>query len=254
MAIILAATATRVVAAAPGYSFVANPHPDATGKVYLGREISHVMGHQAADWLERPERSREENPLRLLQLLAIKPGDVVADIGAGSGFHTRRLAAAVGAEGRVMAVDIQPEMLQILQKRLRRAKITNVETVLGKIDDAQLPPDSIDLAVMVDVYHEFSHPFEMIDSIVQALKPGGRIVFVEYRAEDANVPIKPHHKMTVAQVRREMEPHALSWTRTVSDQLPWQHYIEFTKVAASTKSASAQPAQGGQIAPVGDAR
>ena len=212
------------------YSYVTAHHRDATGKIYRGRQIAQVMGHQGAGWLERPEREREEQPRILMKLLDLKPGDVVADIGAGSGYHTRRMARAVGPTGKVMAVDIQPEMLEILTTKLKGEGIDNVVPVLGEIESAELPEGSIDLAMMVDVYHEFSHPYEMIQSLCRALKPGGEIVFVEYRAEDRSVPIKPHHKMTAAQVKKEMEGQPLRWTRTISDQLPWQHFIVFEKI------------------------
>lgn len=213
------------------YTQLANPHPDGTGKVFLGREIAQVMGHQAADWLERPEREQEEKPRAVMELLALKPGEVVADIGAGSGYYTRRMAQAVGQTGRVYAVDIQPEMLQILTNKLTAEGITNVVTALGTEQDPKLPAGQIDVALMVDVYHEFSYPYEMVGAICKALKPGGRIVFVEYRGESRWVPIKEHHKMTEAQVRKEMEPHPLKWERTVSDKLPWQHFIVFRKTA-----------------------
>jgi len=216
----------------PVYTLKEGVSRDATGKVYLGREIAHVMGHQAAGWLERPEREREEQPKILMRLLDLKAGEVVADIGAGSGYHTRRMARAVGSEGKVYAVDIQPEMLEILRSKLPAEGVLNVETVLGTIEDANLPASSVDLAMMVDVYHEFSHPFEMIQSICAALKPGGRLVFVEYRAEDDSVPIKWHHKMTATQVRKEMGPQPLRWVKTVSDELPWQHFVVFEKIGA----------------------
>ena len=216
----------------PGYSWKEGVSRDATGKVYMGREIAQVMGHQGADWLERPEREREEHPRTLMKLLDLQPGDVVADIGAGSGYHTRRMAAAVGPTGKVYAVDIQPEMLEILESKLPAEGFENVTTVLGKIDSTELPEGVVDLVMTVDVYHEFSHPYEMIQSMCEALKPGGRMVFVEYRAEDESVPIKWHHKMTDAQVRKEMEPHPLRWVKTVSDQLPWQHFVVFEKVGA----------------------
>ena len=221
-------------AAHPGYTWKENVSRDATGKIYMGREIAHVMGHQGAGWLERPEREREEQPRLLMKLLDLKPGDVVADIGAGSGYHTRRMAKAVGPSGRVYAVDIQPEMLDILATKLAGEGVDNVVMVLGKIDSAELPSNSVDLVMTVDVYHEFSHPYEMIQSMCDALKPGGRMVFVEYRAEDNNVPIKWHHKMTEAQVKKEMEPHPLRWVKTVSGELPWQHFIVFAKVGTDS--------------------
>lgn len=221
----------------PGYTWKEGVSRDATGKVYMGREIAHVMGHQGAGWLERPEREREEHPRTLMKLLELQPGEVVADIGAGSGYHTRRMAAAVGSTGTVYAVDIQPEMLAILESKLPAEGVENVTTVLGKIDSAELPKGEVDLIMTVDVYHEFSHPYEMIQSMCEALKPGGRMVFVEYRAEDESVPIKRHHKMSDAQVRKEMEPHPLRWVKTVSDQLPWQHFVVFEKVGASAATA-----------------
>lgn len=228
------------------YTTIEDPHPDATRKVYMGREISQVMGHQAAGWLERPEREREEKPRVLMKLLDLEPGEVVADIGAGSGYHTRRMAKAVAPEGKVFAVDIQPQMLDILNDRLQSEGIGNVVTVLGNIDNARLPAGSIDLALMVDVYHEFSYPFEMIKSVCHALKAGGRLVFVEYRGEDDWVPIKPHHKMTEVQVRKEMRPHPVRWTKTVSDQLPWQHFIVFEKWDEPSAAAASTTATAGQ--------
>jgi arylsulfatase A len=201
-------------------------HPDGIGRFFLGREIAHVMGHEGAPWLEREEREQEERPERLLDLLALGPGDVVADVGAGSGYHTRRMARRVGPKGRIYAVDVQPEMLEILSRNLAGEGITNVIPVLGSLADPRLPDGSVDVIVMVDVYHELAEPYEMIRALCRALKPGGRLVLVEYRGEDPDVPIKPLHKMTETQVRREMALHPLRWVRTVSNALPWQHYIE----------------------------
>ncbi|MCS6862789.1 MAG: class I SAM-dependent methyltransferase [Abditibacteriales bacterium] len=205
------------------------PHdPNGTGKFYMGREIAQVMGHQAADWLDRPERDVEEQPNKMIAALQLKPTDVVADIGAGSGFITFRLAALV-PKGKVYAVDIQPEMLDIIRQRMKDKKIENVEPVLGTITDPNLPPNSVDLILMVDVYHEFSHPYEMTQAMVRALKPGGRLVFVEYRLEDPRVPIKLVHKMSEKQVRREMSVFpSLQWIETL-DILPRQHIIIFRK-------------------------
>jgi SAM-dependent methyltransferase len=214
----------------PGYTFAEVHPPDATGKVYLDRFISHVMGHQGAGWLERPEREREEQPTTMIELMDIQPGDHVADIGVGTGYHTRRIAPIVGDAGQVYAVDIQPEMLTILQQGLAADGIDNVTPVLGEIDDPKLPAGSIDLAFMVDVYHEFSHPYEMIAALSKALKPGGRLVLVEYRKEDPSVPIKPSHKMTAAQIRKEMAVHPLEHVSTDSTSLPWQHVAIFRKV------------------------
>jgi len=201
---------------------------DGIGKFYLGREIAHVMGHQAADWLERPEREREEQTSRLIELLGIQPGDIIADLGCGTGYITRPLARRTGPRGRVHAVDIQPEMLTLLTNALTKEGITNVVPVLGTTRDPQLPARSIDLIVLVDVYHEFDFPFEMTEGMVRALKPGGRIAFVEFRGEDPAVPIKELHKMTEAQVRKEMAPHPLEWV-TTHRGLPWQHVIVFKK-------------------------
>lgn len=215
----------------PGYSFADEFPDDAIGKIYMDRFISHVMGHQGAPWLERSEREREEKPSKLIELMGIKPGDHVADIGAGSGYHVRRIAPIVGEGGQVYAVDIQPEMLAILERGLTREGINNVTMILGEIDDPNLKPESIDMAFMVDVYHEFSHPYEMTAALVEALKPGGRLILVEYRKEDPRVPIKPSHKMSAAQIRKEMEPHALEWVSTDSTTLPWQHVAIFRKVS-----------------------
>ena len=209
------------------YQFRA-PTPDGIGKFFLDREISRVMGHEGADWLERPERETEERPDTVLRLLNLKPGDTVADIGAGSGYFTRRLARAVGPRGRVFAVDIQLQMLTELTNRLTRAGITNVSPILGADRDPRLPPASIDLALLVDVYHELEYPFEMLVAISRSLKPGGRVVLVEYRAEDPAVPIKPLHKMSEAQARRELAAAGLQWLRTHRD-LPRQHILEFQK-------------------------
>jgi SAM-dependent methyltransferase len=203
---------------------------DGIGKFYMGREIAQVMGHQAADWLERPEREEEERPGLALPALKLKPGDAVADIGAGSGFYTRRLAKLVGEKGLVYAVDIQQEMLNLLTNKMAEAKIHNVKAVLGDIKDPKLPRASVDLALLVDVYHEFDYPYEMIEGICAALKPGGRIAFIEFRGEDPKVPIKLLHKMTEAQVRKEMSVHPLEWVET-SEVLPWQHIILFRKAS-----------------------
>src|SRR5205809_1600057 len=205
------------------------PHdPNGIGKFYLGREIAEVMGHQAADWLERPEREAEEKPDLLLEALKLKSGNVVADIGAGTGYYSWRMAKDVGEKGLVYAVDIQQEMLDLLAKRMAERKITNLKGVLGTITDPKLPAHSVDLVLMVDVYHEFDHPFEMMQAICKALKPGGRVVFVEFRAEDAKVPIKEVHKMSEAQVRKEMSAQPREWVETIAT-LPWQHIIVFKK-------------------------
>ncbi|MDE0012312.1 MAG: class I SAM-dependent methyltransferase [Candidatus Poribacteria bacterium] len=206
------------------------PSRDGIGKIYMGREISRVMGHQGAEWLERPEREREEMPNLLVGLLKLKKGDVVADIGVGTGYIARRIAPKIGDTGTIYGVDIQPEMLELLAEKMTEAGITNVKGVLGTITDPKLPPESVDLVIMVDVYHEFSHPYEMMKNICRGLKIGGRVAFVEYRAEDPSVPIKRLHKMSELQVIKEATPHPLVWVETIDD-LPWQHVIIFEKIA-----------------------
>jgi ubiquinone/menaquinone biosynthesis C-methylase UbiE len=202
--------------------------PKGIGKFYMGREIAQVMGHLGAEWLDRPEREREEQPTRLLDALKIKQGDVIADIGAGSGFFTFRLSERVGPRGKVLATDIQPEMLDIIRKRMRQRNVSNIGLILGTESDPNLLPNSVDLILLVDVYHEFSYPWEMTVGMVDALKVGGRLVFVEYRMEDPNIPIKLVHKMTEKQVRKEMAAHPLKWVETIN-VLPRQHIIIFRK-------------------------
>jgi SAM-dependent methyltransferase len=200
---------------------------DATGRFYLGRETSLVMGHLGASWLERPEREAEERPSLLILNLGLKPADVVAYIGAGTGYFAFRMAPLV-PRGKVLAVDIQPEMLSIVRDKAQRNGVANVQPVLGKADDPALAPGSVDLVLMVDVYHEFSRPCEMMHAVVQALRPGGRVALVEYRAEDPGVPIKPLHKMSRAQAEKEMAAVGLKLQRTF-DGLPWQHLMFFEK-------------------------
>jgi len=202
--------------------------PDGVGKWFLGREIAHYMSHQGAPWLERPEREEEERPSMLVKALGLQPGETVADVGAGSGYLSWRLAREVGPKGRVYATDIQPEMLVLLRNAMVSRGITNVVPVLGSRTNSGLLPKSVNLIVMVDVYHEFDHPFEMAGSLVKALKPGGRLVFVEYRGEEKWVPIKPLHKMTEEQVKREMALHPLEWVETLR-VLPRQHILIFRK-------------------------
>lgn len=204
------------------------PSADGIGKRHLGREIAQVMGWQAAPWLEREEREKEERTSVLIEELGLEPGMVVADVGAGSGYLSRRMAPLVAPGGRVIATDIQPEMLALLAKLAADPRYANIEPLAGAVDDTRLPAGSIDLAIMVDVYHELEFPYEVLDSIVRALKPGGRVAFVEYRGEDPNVPIKELHKMTERQIRREAEQHALVWERT-GRRLPWQHLVVFRK-------------------------
>ena len=201
---------------------------DGIGKRYMGREISAVMGWQGAAWLEREERDREERTDLLMAALALRPGMAVADIGAGTGYLSRRMAPAVMPGGKVWAVDVQPEMIRLLLADAKRSGLTQIEARLGAVDDVRLPAGSVDLAVMVDVYHELAYPYEVMVSLMTALKPGGRVVFVEYKAEDSRVPIKPLHKMSEAQIRREAAIFALDWEQTVST-LPWQHVVIFRK-------------------------
>ena len=210
------------------YEVRADHDPNGLGKFYMGREIAQVMGHQGADWLERPEREEEEQPKKLVNLLKLKPGMNVADIGAGTGYLTFPMAKKIAPEGKAYAVDIQPEMLDLLRQRMKKKKVTNIELVQGTESDPKLPESTIDLIIMVDVYHEFSYPYEMTVGMVKALKPGGRLVFVEYRLEDPEVPIKLVHKMTEKQVIAEMKPHALRWVGTIGS-LPRQHVIIFEK-------------------------
>lgn len=202
---------------------------DGTGKVYMGREIAEVMGHLGAAWLERPDRERTELPERVVDSLRLAPDDVVADIGAGTGYFAFRIAERV-PEGGVYAVDIQPEMLDIVDARAEAEGFENVVAVQGSVDDPSLPDESVDVALIVDAYHEFSHPREMMEAIVRALRPGGRVVLIEYRAEDPSVPIKPLHTMTESQVRRELEAVGLVW-RSTGDFLPSQHVLVFEKPA-----------------------
>ncbi len=203
---------------------------DGIGKRYMGREIAGVMGWQGAAWLEREEREREERTDLLVRALQLKPGMVVADIGAGTGYLARRMAPAVMPGGRVLAVDVQPQMVRMLQDAVRQSGLTQIEPLLGADDDVKLAAASVDLALMVDVYHELAWPHEVLASIVRALKPGGLLVFVEYRAEDPQVPIKALHKMSEAQIKREAGVHPLQWVRTVAT-LPWQHLVVFRKRA-----------------------
>ncbi|MEM1127090.1 MAG: class I SAM-dependent methyltransferase [Bacteroidota bacterium] len=204
---------------------------DGIGKFYYGREISQVMGHRGAGWLERPSREVEEFPNRVVQALDLDSTDVVADIGVGTGYFTFRISPQV-PRGRVLAVDIQPEMLSIVEARMATTGATNVEPILGTVTDPNLPAGEVDVVLMVDAYHEFSHPHEMMTAIEESLRPGGRVVLVEYRGEDPTVPIKPLHKMTEAQVKREMAAVGLEWLET-RDFLPQQHFFVFRKPAAS---------------------
>lgn len=219
-----------VAAENPGYTDDPARRTTGIGRFYMGREISFVMGHQAAGWLNRPGRIQEEMPDEVVANMELAADHVVADIGAGSGYFSFRIAKKV-PDGKVLAVDIQQEMLDIVAARTAEEGVGNIEGVKGEVDNPNLAPESIDAAILVDAYHEFSHPFEMINGLYNALRPGGRIFLLEYRGEDASVPIRPLHKMTQAQVIKEMEIFGLEWTKTL-DFLPWQHMMVFTKPAA----------------------
>jgi len=197
-------------------------HP-ITGRPYAG-----VMSADGAPWLTRPEREEEEQPDRALNEIGIAKGSTAADIGAGSGAITWRLAERVGPAGKVYANDIQPRMLELLRQNMAQRRIANVETVLGAVDDPKLPPSSVDLELMIDVYHEFSHPQEMLRHLRDALKPGGRMILLEYRGEDPAIPIRPEHKMTVAMVKAEVEPEGFRLDKTI-EALPRQHILIFKK-------------------------
>jgi precorrin-6B methylase 2 len=201
------------------------PSFDGTGKVYMGREIAQVMGPQGAGWLERPDRATEEQPQKMVAALGLKSTDVVADIGAGTGYISQLIARQV-PEGKVLAVDVQPETIELLKQRINKDKIANIQPQLGTEKSPELPPASIDLAIMVDAYHEFSYPREMMAGIVAALKPGGRVVLAEYRGEDPKVFIKPHHKTTQKQIQQEMKAVGLKLLKNES-VLPQQHLLFF---------------------------
>ena len=198
----------------------------------MGREIAHVMGHLGAGWLERPSREQEERTDLLLEALGLQPGDVAADIGAGTGYFTLPMARAVTPDGRLLAVDIQPEMLSIIQRRMQQEGVSNIETVLATETDPRLPVGAVDLVLLVDAYHEFSHPREVMERVVGSLSDRGRVILVEYRGEDPRVPIKPLHKMTVEQASREMSAVGLKLLE-VRDILPQQHIMVFAKDAGS---------------------
>ncbi len=193
-----------------------------------GRPIAGVMGAAGAHWLERSERDAEEQPRLAVRLLDLKPGMKVADVGAGSGYYTELLSRAVGPSGAVFATDIQPAMLRILDERIRTKSLGNVQTVLSTESDPRLPNNSLDLILLVDVYHEFSQPQAMLRGLRAALKPSGRLVLLEFRKEDPQVPIRPEHKMSVADVRTELEAEGLRFQQVLNG-LPWQHILVFLK-------------------------
>jgi SAM-dependent methyltransferase len=224
---VLAAALAHSQAAPPSPYEAAAPSRDGIGKIYYHREIAHVMGFEGASWLERPERQAEERPDLLLAALSLGKGMDVADIGAGSGYLTKRMAPLI-APGKLFAVDVQPEMVQMLKELSARSETANVLPVLGSVDQVNLRNDSIDLAVMVDTYHELSQPYEIMHSLVAALRRGGRLVLVEYRGGDPRVPIKPLHTMTVSQLRLELRQFPLTFERA-DERLPIQHIVIFRK-------------------------
>jgi ubiquinone/menaquinone biosynthesis C-methylase UbiE len=193
----------------------------------MGRQIAQVMSHYGIEWLERPERDFEENTIALLKNLNLKPGMKVADIGAGSGYHSRLIAKEIG-NGKVYAVDVEQEMIAFLNERIKREKISNIQPVLGSETSVLLPAESIDLMLLVDVYHEFSFPYEMGTSMYNALKPNGKIVLVEFRMEDDAVPIKTIHKMSESQAIKEMKKAGFRLEKNYTN-LPWQHCMVFVK-------------------------
>ena len=208
------------LAAAAGVSFAQATHP------VSGRPIANVMGHEGAAWLERPERETEEAPTKAIAALKLQPGQTVADIGAGSGYYSMLLSAAVGPRGRVYATDIQPEMLALIRDKVDKARVSNVELVLGTATESRLPDAALDLALMVDVYHELAQPQAFLRSLKRAIKPDGRLVLIEFRKESAWVPIREEHKMTVRDARMELEAEGYRFDRVI-DVLPWQHILVF---------------------------
>ena len=210
-----------------GHYQMVTPSRDGTGKLYMGREISHVMGHLGAGWLERPSREREERTDLLIQNMGLKATDSVVDLGAGTGYFSFPIAQQLTA-GKVLSIDIEPEMLKRIEQRKTVSGIQNIETVLASKTNPNIPADSVDVVLLVDAYHEFSHPREVMAAVSKGLKPGGRVILVEYRGEDRKVPIKRLHKMTQQQAKKELNAVGLRWQRT-DQYLPQQHVMVFTK-------------------------
>lgn len=228
--IVLAASVVAVITVAVDAWSAQERHP------VSGRVIAPTMSVLGAPWLDRPEREAEEQPSRAVEALRLRRGMVVADVGAGSGYYTVRLSRAVGREGRVVATDVQPGMLDLIRTKLDRQKLTNVSLVQGAMDDPNLPAGTFDMILMVDVYHELSGPQGFVRKLRTALKPDGRLVLIEFRGEDPAVPIQPLHKMTVAQVRQELAADGFTIERVI-DVLPWQHIIVLTQTAAPIADA-----------------
>jgi len=223
-------TAERHTLTAPdttGYEFRPAADPNGISKYYKGRQIAHVMGHEGADWLERPDRSQEEGTDILLRELQLKPTDVVADLGAGTGYFTFRMAPLV-PQGKVLAVDIQPEMLTVIQQNKAKQHVSNVEAVKGTTQNPNLPANQVDLVLIVDAYHEFDYPREMMRAVRASLTPTGRVALVEYRAEDPSVPIKRLHKLSIDQARKELAAVGLEFIESV-ETLPQQHLMFFRR-------------------------
>lgn len=210
------------------YYQIGEPSRDGIGKFYMGREISHVMGHLGAGWLERPKRERQERTDLLLQNLSLKATDYVVDLGAGTGYFSFPMALQLTA-GKVLAVDIAPEMLKLIEQRKSADGVENIDVILASERSPNIPDASVDVVLLVDAYHEFSYPREVMVGVVKGLKQGGRVILVEYRGEDSGVPIKRLHKMTQLQAKKEMSAVGLKWLRT-DDYLPQQHVMVFTKI------------------------
>jgi len=239
ISIALAATACQqpekpaVVSAAPSARAALEARTAATSNAgdapgfYLGRQIAPTMSHEGADWLVRPEREGEESSARMLKELKLEPGMTACDFGAGNGFHTLVMAKSVAPGGRAVAIDIQPEMLELLRGRAKEAAVTNVDTILSTATDPKLPPATCDLILLADVYHELDDPAGVLAHLKRALKPKGTLAMLEFRAEDPKVPIKPEHKMSRAQISRELEANGFVLARSF-DELPWQHLMFFS--------------------------
>lgn len=195
---------------------------------YMGRQIAQTMHWKGAEWLMRRVREQEEGPSKMREQLQVKPGMVICDMGCGNGYHTMPLAEMVGANGKIFAVDVQPEMIEMLRQNITRKELKNIEPIVGLYHDPKLPPNTCDMILLVDVYHEFSHPVQMLAGMRAALKPDGLLVLVEFRAEDDTVPIKTEHKMSKAQIHKEMNANGFELKREF-DGLPWQHLMFFGK-------------------------
>ena len=224
----LACVVVHADTSGPRYETRAAHDPNGIGKFYMGREIAQVMGPGGIPWLEREERESEERPQQTIAALEIRPGQTIADLGAGSGYYTFRIAPLVGPDGKVLAIDVEPTMLRVVAERARRERFANVETVRSSPSDPNLPAASVDLLFMVDVYHELEYPYETLRKVHAALRPDGRVALIEYRAEDPKVMIKAVHKMSERQIIKELEAAGFRHVRTVRT-LPLQHLVIFQK-------------------------